>query len=119
MTTEVAMAVVLAVGAGLMVRSVANLLAIDPGFSARGVLTSLSTPSTWYPDSLRVTSFWDELQRRTRALPGVRAAGAARVAPTRGGNGRSGTTGRGIYATAELGGPKATGRWLRPDTSRR
>src|SRR5205823_9466853 len=80
--TEVALAVVLVVAAGLMIRSVRNLLAIDTGFRPDGVLTMrLSTPSTWYPDSVRVAAFWDELQRRVAALPGVRRVGAARLLP--------------------------------------
>ena len=53
-----------------MIRSVRNLLAIDAGFRADGVLTMrVSTPSTWYPDSIRVAAFWDELQRRVAAVP--------------------------------------------------
>jgi predicted permease len=80
--TEVALAVVLVVAAGLMIRSVRNLLAIDAGFRPDGVLTMrLSTPSTWYPDSVRVAAFWDELQRRVAAVPGVRRVGAVRLLP--------------------------------------
>lgn len=80
--TEVALAVVLVTAAGLMIRSVRNLLAIDTGFRADGVLTMrLSTPSTWYPDSVSVAAFWDELQRRVAAVPGVKRVGAARLLP--------------------------------------
>jgi predicted permease len=80
--TEVALAVVLVVAAGLMIRSVRNLLAIDAGFRPDGVLTMrLSTPSTFYPDSVRVAAFWDELQRRVAAVPGVRRVGAVRLLP--------------------------------------
>src|SRR6185436_13391216 len=79
---EVALAVVLVVGAGLMIRTVRNLLAIDAGFRPQGVLTlRLSTPSTWYPDSVRIASFWDDLQRRVAAVPGVRQVGAVRLLP--------------------------------------
>lgn len=80
--TEVALAVVLVVAAGLMIRSVRNLLAIDAGFRPEGVLTMrLSTPSTWYPDSVRVAAFWDDLQRRVAAIPGVNRVGAVRLLP--------------------------------------
>jgi predicted permease len=80
--TEVALAVVLVVAAGLMIRSVRNLLAIDAGFRPDGVLTMrISTPSTWYGDSVRVAGFWDELQRRVATLPGVRHVGAVRLLP--------------------------------------
>ena len=79
---EVALAVVLVVGAGLMIRSVSNLFAIDAGFRAEHVLTMrLSTPATWYPDSTRVARFYDELQRRVTAIPGVTHAGAAYLLP--------------------------------------
>jgi predicted permease len=80
--TEVALAVVLVVAAGLMIRSVRNLLAIDAGFRPDGVLTMrLSTPSTFYPDSIRVAAFWDELQSRVATIPGVRRVGAVRLLP--------------------------------------
>jgi predicted permease len=80
--SEVALAVVLVVGAGLMIRSVRNLLAIDAGFRPDGVLTMrLSTPLTWYPDSTRVIAFWDELQRKVAVIPGVKRVGAVRLLP--------------------------------------
>jgi predicted permease len=79
---EVALAVVLVAGAGLMIRSVRNLFEIDTGFRAEQVLTMrISTPSTWYADSLRVTAFWEELQRRVSALPQVERVGAVRLLP--------------------------------------
>ncbi|HET7622092.1 MAG TPA: ABC transporter permease [Gemmatimonadaceae bacterium] len=79
---EVALAVVLVTAAGLMIRSVRNLLAIDTGLRADGVLTMrLSTPSTWYPDSASVAAFWNELQRRVAAVPGVEYVGAVRLLP--------------------------------------
>ncbi len=79
---EIALAVVLVAGAGLMIRTVRNLLTIDPGFRADGVLTMrVSTPSLWYPDSMRVIAFWDDVQRRIAALPGVKHVGAVRLLP--------------------------------------
>ncbi len=81
-TVEVALAVILVVGAGLMIRSVANLFAIDAGFDPKGVLTMrLSTPATWYPDSMRVVQFWEELQRRVGAMQPVKAVAAVRLVP--------------------------------------
>jgi predicted permease len=41
----------------------------------------ISTPSVFYPDSLRVVAFWDDLQRRVAALPGVGRVGAVRLLP--------------------------------------
>ena len=80
--TEVTLAVVLVVAAGLMIRSVRNLLAVDTGFNPTGVLTMrISTPASWYPDSVRVAGYWSELQRRVAALPGVKRVGAVRSLP--------------------------------------
>ena len=79
---EVALAVVLVAGAGLMIRTVRNLLNVDPGFRADGVLTMrISTPQVFYPDSVRVIAFWDDLQRRVAALPGVKRVAAVRLLP--------------------------------------
>jgi predicted permease len=79
---EIALAVVLVAGAGLMIRTVRNLLTIDPGFRADGVLTMrVSTPSIWYPDSVRVAQFWDDVERRVSVLPGVKHAAAVRLLP--------------------------------------
>jgi predicted permease len=41
----------------------------------------VSTPSMWYPDSIRVVAFWDDVQRRVAAIPGVKRVGAARLLP--------------------------------------
>jgi putative ABC transport system permease protein len=79
---EVALAVVLVAGAGLMIRTVRNLLDINPGFRSEGVLTMrVSTPAVWYPDSVRVVAFWDDLQRRVASIPGVKRVGAVRLLP--------------------------------------
>jgi predicted permease len=79
---EVALALVLTVGAGLLVRSFRQLQRVDPGFDARGVLTvELDLPRTRYDSPEKVTGFWDELVRRGRALPGVTAAAATSNLP--------------------------------------
>jgi putative ABC transport system permease protein len=79
---EIALAVVLVAGAGLMIRTVRNLLTIDPGFRPDGVLTMrISTPSIWYADSVRVVAFWDDVERRVAALPGVTRVAAVRLLP--------------------------------------
>lgn len=81
-TVEVALAVTLVVGAGLMIRSVANLFAIDPGFDPKGVVTMrVSLPAAWYQDSTRTVAFWDELQRRVATMPSVKNVGAVRLLP--------------------------------------
>ncbi len=78
---EVALAVVLLTGAGLMVRSVARLLEQDPGFDADGVLTiELALPATKYDDAA-IVRFFDDLLAQVRQLRGVTAAGATSHLP--------------------------------------
>src|ERR1041385_7904702 len=77
---EMALAVLLVIGAALTVRSFANLQAVDPGFDARNVLTvRLALPEATYPDAAGVVRFYEELGREVRALPGVRSAGFLRA----------------------------------------
>jgi predicted permease len=79
---EVALAVVLMVGGGLMIRTVQGIMAIDPGFRSEGVLTmELSVPSTRYTTHESVAGFFDDLRHRVEALPGVQRAAAARLVP--------------------------------------
>ena len=79
---EIALAVVLVAGAGLMIRTVRNLLTIDPGFRADGVLTMrVSTPTVFYPDSARVISYWEDVERRVAAVPGVKHVASVRLLP--------------------------------------
>ncbi|HEX9564337.1 MAG TPA: ABC transporter permease [Gemmatimonadaceae bacterium] len=79
---EMALAVLLVIGAGLTIRSFRNLMAISPGFEATNVLTlRLSLPSSRYPEASRVVRFYDALADEIRAMPGVRAAGYVRLLP--------------------------------------
>ena len=79
---EVAIAVVLLVGAGLLVRSFENLTGEDIGFDARHVYVSrLTLPASRYADDARTRRFVDEGLARMRALPGVTNAGAIDYLP--------------------------------------
>jgi putative ABC transport system permease protein len=79
---EVALAVVLVIGAGLMLRSLSALGRIDLGFNPDRVLTMrLSVPTTRYDTPEKVVVFYRELMARVRALSGVEAAGVVRVLP--------------------------------------
>jgi len=74
---QVALALVLSAGAGLLIRSLARLSAVDPGFRAEGGLTySLTLPGSRYPNEAACGAFVDRLLERMQALPGARSAGA-------------------------------------------
>jgi predicted permease len=82
---EVAIALVLLVGAGLMVRSLLALQAIDPGFDPRGVVAmEVSVAGTSQAESGRRLVLYPQIVERLRALPGVRAAGAINHLPIAG-----------------------------------
>jgi predicted permease len=73
---EIALAFVLMVGAGLLLRSFAKLTAVDPGFDASGVLTArISLPPARYEGVPDAAAFFTRLIDRVRAIPGVREAG--------------------------------------------
>ncbi|HTA85903.1 MAG TPA: ABC transporter permease [Silvibacterium sp.] len=74
--TETALAMVLLVGAGLLLRSFQKMLATDAGVETTHAMTaSLALPSHDYPTQQRVNAFYGELQRQLEAIPGVRAVG--------------------------------------------
>ena len=82
---EVALALTLLVGAGLLLRSFANLRAIDPGFRADHVLTvDLNLPGLRYGAPTRQAQFYDALITRVGALPGVRSVGGVEQLPLSG-----------------------------------
>jgi putative ABC transport system permease protein len=79
---QVALGFVLLTGAGLMMRTFAALLRVDPGFDSSHVLTfQISLPSVRYPKPELAVTFVRELQRRLSALPGVQSAGAVSHLP--------------------------------------
>ena len=85
--SEVALSLVLLVGAGLMIRSFSRLLAVDPGFKADHVLTAfVSLPVSKYQKWQEQTAFFDRLLERLRNIPGVSAAGAVTDIPLYGGS---------------------------------
>src|SRR5512143_506633 len=74
---QTALAVLLLVGAGLLLKSFVRLQRVDPGFDPRHVLTfGVSLPDASYPTPERRALFYQSLIERVDALPGVRAAGA-------------------------------------------
>ena len=74
---ELAIALVLLVGAGLLIRSFIALNSEDPGFATRGVLAlRLQLPRAAYGEPARVAGFYEQLVERLEALPGVESAAA-------------------------------------------
>lgn len=79
---QIAIAIVLLIGAGLMAKSFWALVHVAPGFRADGVLTArLSLPDARYPDNRKIAAFEQELLERLRARPGIQAIGFATYLP--------------------------------------
>jgi putative ABC transport system permease protein len=85
--TEVALALVLLCGAGLLVKTLWKLNAVNPGFDPENVLVSeVVLPKTKYPDNAQQTAFFQQLLARIQALPGVESAGGSSNLPLSGTN---------------------------------
>ena len=74
--SEFALALMLVVGAGLLLHSLARLQQVDPGFDASHILTmNISLPQTRYAQESQLEQFWQQFLERVQQLPGVKAAG--------------------------------------------
>jgi predicted permease len=83
---EVALSLMLLMGAGVMLRSLHNLRSVDAGFNGRGVLkVDINLPETRYKEPAQIRAFFDALLERARALPGVVSAGMIDTLPATGG----------------------------------
>jgi putative ABC transport system permease protein len=79
---EVSLALLLLIGAGLMVKSYGRLIAVQPGFLTDRVVTAdVALPSARYPDSTSQIQFWNNVLVHLRSSPGIVAAGATSNAP--------------------------------------
>jgi putative ABC transport system permease protein len=84
---EIALAVVLLTGAGLMMKSLLRLLQVDVGFDPHNLQTmTVLLPASKYGDSNRQAPFYEQLIARLKALPGVSGAGTVDILPLIGGN---------------------------------
>jgi predicted permease len=79
---EFALALVLLMGAGLLLRSFARLLHVNPGFQPAHVLSlRVQLSPNAYPDGQKLEQFYDRLEARLRSLPGVNAVAATDAPP--------------------------------------
>src|SRR5690606_24149229 len=83
---EIALAVVLVIGAGLLVKSFRNVLRVDPGFRAEEVVSALVAPPDFrYADDAARRDFFVRLQERVEGLPGAELAATTSQLPFAGG----------------------------------
>lgn len=84
---EMALALMLLIGAGLLIRSFWQLQKVSPGFVPQNLLTmNLSLPANKYKEAPQRVQFYQQALQQIRALPGVQAAGATSVLPMSGNN---------------------------------
>ena len=84
LASEVALAVLLSVSAGLLLRSFVRVMRVDPGVRTANVLTmNLSLADSRYDTALKRAAFYKNLTERLETLPGVRSAGAVMFLPLR------------------------------------
>src|SRR5260370_23939211 len=82
---QIALSIVLLIGAALLMESIAHLRHVDVGFNPANLLTmSVSLPPVRYDADRKRSAFYQELVRRVRSLPGVHGATAALVLPMMG-----------------------------------
>jgi putative ABC transport system permease protein len=94
---ETALALVLLVGAGLMLKSLYHLIQISPGFQPARVLTmEMDLRTDQYSKDSAILNFWQQLLDRVRVIPGVESAAVGTVVPLTGNHSRSDVTIEGL-----------------------
>ena len=113
---EVALSLILLVGAGLMIRSFWKLQNVDPGFDVSNTLTlSVGLPSTRYPEPQQQLAFHDRVLEEIRSLPGIVAAGSTTTIPLTGGGSKQPFTVEGRPAPPVSEQPLVQTRYVSPD----
>ena len=96
---QMSLAIVLLVGAGLLVRSLRQLIAVDPGFDPANIsAVTITLPRATYPDSLRRVALYERLLERVRNMPAVQSAGIISWLPM--------TPGNSVTSLTVVGGPE-------------
>jgi putative ABC transport system permease protein len=105
---QVAVAFTLLIAAGLTIRSLSNVLNVDPGFRSENVLTmSVALPKARYTSNADKLNFYRRAQEQLRSLPGVRSATAGYYLPLRGGQSGAGVSVEGWQAARSNEAPRA------------
>lgn len=101
---EIALSLVLLVGAGLLMRSFVKLMRVDPGFDSHNVLTmKMQVPRSKYEDGPAVANFYQQLIEKVQTLPGVESASAISHLPLSGDYWGGTLTFEGVTQNAERG----------------
>ena len=113
--SEVALALMLLIAAGLLIESFAQLARVRPGFNPGSILTfNIALPDNPYSDRPKAAAFFDQIVRRIENLPGVKSAAAGNVLPL---SGAEEVDGFKIEGRPEKAGEIRTAnfRWVTPD----
>src|SRR5262249_12680048 len=82
---EMALALVLLVGAGLLLRSLANLYRVNPGFDPTNVLSfRIDLSPRAFPDAVAIRNFYRNFPAQIKSVPGLQSLGASSIAPLNG-----------------------------------
>jgi putative ABC transport system permease protein len=109
--SQLALSLVLLIGAALFLQSFRNLLSVNPGFRAENVLMArLSLPETKYKEKSQVESFYNQVRVGVSSLPGVQAAELNQVVPFSGGGGGA------PFSVEGFEGQPAKVAWIRSTT---
>jgi len=112
---EVALSLLLLVGAGLLIKSFQHLLGVDPGFHSEKVLTArVSLPQLRYDQPEKIRTFYYNLRERVLRLPGVEAAGLISTLPLIGDSSSGTTTVDSQAVPADNASPEADWRVVTP-----
>ena len=113
---EVALSLVLLIGAGLMIRSLATVLTVDPGFNAENTISmNLALVGSRYPTATKQIAFFEDVNSRVKALPGVQTAGLISSVPLSGGVYAGGFSIEGRTSASENDELVADRRMISPD----
>ncbi|HLF82557.1 MAG TPA: ABC transporter permease [Blastocatellia bacterium] len=114
--SEVALSLVLLIGAGLMIKSLASLLKVDPGFKPDNTLTmQIALLGSKYPSANQQIAFFQDVTHRVETLPGVQSVGLISSAPLSGGVYAGGFSIEGRVATSEADDFVADRRMISPE----